>query len=159
MSVVELDGSSSTASQVAVHATMATSAEKKAKEVPSDQETSETGAVHGKHSNLDAGGSSSQTRRAWLPPRILTKVLRLLRGDPKSLVAAMATCQSWKNCAQSIRMSTKHVDLSGLGSHCNDAIIGGLLVCNLLKWFIVACTIGSNLRSLFTSVAHLASFR
>uniref|UniRef100_A0A7I4A821 CCHC-type domain-containing protein n=1 Tax=Physcomitrium patens TaxID=3218 RepID=A0A7I4A821_PHYPA len=127
MSVVELDGSSSTASQVAVHATMATSAEKKAKEVPSDQETSETGAVHGKHSNLDAGGSSSQTGRAWLPPRILTKVLRLLRGDPKSLVAAMATCQSWKNCAQSIRMSTKHVDLSGLGSHCNDAIIGGLL--------------------------------
>lgn len=129
ISAVEVDGSnSSTASQVAVHATMATSTGTMAKEVPSDQEISETGGVHEQHSGLDAGGSSSPTGWASLTSRILSKVLRLLRGDPKSLVAAMATCQSWKDCAQNIKVSTKHVDLSGLGLHCNDAILGGLLV-------------------------------
>ncbi|XP_024381473.1 histone-lysine N-methyltransferase ATXR3 isoform X3 [Physcomitrium patens] len=127
-SVVELDGSnSSTASQVGVHVTIATSTGKNAREVSSDQETSETGAVHENLSNLDAGGSSSQIGWAWLPTRILTKVLRLLRGDPKSLVAAMGTCQSWKDCAQDIKVSTKHVDLSGLGLRCTDAVLGGLL--------------------------------
>ncbi|KAG0624404.1 hypothetical protein M758_3G245200 [Ceratodon purpureus] len=128
ISVVEVDGSnSSTASQVAVHATMATSTGTMAKEVPSDQEISETGAVHEQHSSLDAGGSSSQSGWASLTSRLLSKVLRLLRGDPKSLAAAMATCQSWKDCAQHIKLSTKHIDLSGLGSHCDDTILGGLL--------------------------------
>jgi hypothetical protein len=129
ISAGEVDGSnSSTASQVAVHAPMATSTGTTAKEVPSDQEISETGALHDQNSRLDAGGSSSQTGWASLTPRILSKVLRLLRGDPKSLAAAMATCQLWKDCAQNIKVSIKHVDLSGLGSHCNDAILDGLLV-------------------------------
>ena len=129
ISAVEVDGSnSSTASQVAVHTTMATSTGTTAKEVLSDQEISETGAVHEQLSGLDAGGSSSQTGWASLTSRILTKVLRLLRGDPKSLAAAMVTCQSWKDCAQNVKVSTKHVDLSGLGPNCNDAILGGLLV-------------------------------
>lgn len=129
ISVVEVDGSnSSTTSQVAVHATMATSTGTMAKEVPSDQEISETGVVYEQQSRLDAGGSTSQTGWASLTSRILSKVMRLLRGDPKSLAAAMATCQSWKDCAQNIKDSTKHADLSGLGSHCNDAILDGLLV-------------------------------
>lgn len=129
ISVVEVDGSnSSTASQVAIHATMATSTGTMAKEVPSDQDISETGVVYEQQSSLDAGGSSSQAGWASLSPKILLRVMRLLRGDPKSLTAAMVTCQSWRDCAQDIKDSTKHVDLSGLGLHCNDAILGGLLV-------------------------------
>jgi len=129
MSVVEVDGSnSSTTSQVAVHATMATSTGTMAKEVPSDQEISETGLVYEQHLSLAAGANPLQTGWESLSSRMLSRVMRLLLGDPKSLAAAMATCRRWKYCAQDVKNSTKHADMSGLGLHCNDAILEGLLV-------------------------------
>lgn len=128
-SVVEVDGSnSSTASQVAVHATVATSTGTMAKEVASDQDISETGVGYERQSSLDAGGSSAQRGWAWLPPKLLLRITRLLRGDPKSLAASMATCQSWRDCGQNTKDSTKHANLSGLGDSCTDAIIRGLVV-------------------------------
>lgn len=133
LSTVELDGSnSSTTSQVATYATMTVSTETKAREGSSDQEISKTAAMDSMELDMDRPGMlrDGLIQEGWggLSSRVLKMILRLLCGDPKSLAAAMATCQLWKECAQEIKVSTRHVDLSGLGLHCTDAILNSLLV-------------------------------
>lgn len=94
-----------------------------------DQEVPDVdGGDHIETKEKEEEGGLQQEEWGGLSRRLLMKIFRQLCGDPRSLAAAMATCHFWRESAQLIKVSAKHVDLSGLGVHCDDKIISALKV-------------------------------
>lgn len=70
-----------------------------------------------------AGGS-------WglLDGHILARIFHFLRTDVKSLMFAGTTCKHWRAAVGFYRNVSVRVDLSTMGSHCTDSIVGSVMV-------------------------------
>ncbi|KNA15540.1 hypothetical protein SOVF_097420 isoform A [Spinacia oleracea] len=69
-----------------------------------------------------AGGS-------WglLDGHILARIFHFLRTDVKSLMFAGTTCKHWRAAVGFYRNVSVRVDLSTMGSHCTDSIVGSVM--------------------------------